>query len=148
MRREIPYRLRLEIPRLPPLQAAGTTGGHWAKRVREKVWWDSQIGWHVRAGGRPAVPLPMANVTMTRHSTMEPDADNLAASWKYPLDALVKAGVIESDKPSVIEFISRWAKAKRASQGVTIEVRSLAKVAEGEPKAEAAVLESVPGHGA
>jgi hypothetical protein len=119
------YKLELDLSRLPPLQSAGTTGGHWATRVREKKWWTHQIAWHVKVDGAPETPLMRARVTFTRCSPTEPDADNLYASVKYPLDALVSAKVLASDKPSNVDLVCRWEYAKRGQGGLRIKVEEM-----------------------
>jgi hypothetical protein len=118
----VSYSLRIAIPRLPPLQAAGTTGTHWAKRYREKRWWTHQVHWHARFHGLPPEPLTRATVRITRCSASEPDADNLAASAKFPLDALVAARVLADDNPENLELRLDWEKALRGRGELRIEV--------------------------
>lgn len=68
-------------------------------------------------------PLEKAKLKLTRLSTRQPDFDNLALSFKYVVDGLVKAGVIVDDKYEVIgESEYCWEKCKRDEQGVKVEV--------------------------
>jgi hypothetical protein len=121
----VSYKLELSLAKLPDLQAAGQVPKHWAVRNREKVWWRNQIAWWVVSKGKPEKPLQRASVTLTRCSTQEPDRDNLFASMKHILDSLVHAQVIENDKPSCIDLVCRWERAKRGQGGVRIVVEAM-----------------------
>lgn len=60
-------------------------------------------------------------ISITRYSVIEPDIDNLCASFKHIGDALVKRGVILDDKPSIIaEFKPSWEKAKNNKEQKTV----------------------------
>jgi hypothetical protein len=100
-----------------------TRGQHWAvtsgykRRVAREVW--------VALGGRlPAEPIQRCRVTVYRHSTRQPDDDNLAGSLKPLLDALQPStdrrtyglGLIADDAPGVCSMVPRWVKATRATQ--------------------------------
>ena len=67
------------------------------------------------------------SITYTRYSVVEPDIDNLCASFKHIGDSLVKAGIIKDDKPSIIaDFIPRYGKAKNnAEQRATITITEI-----------------------
>jgi Holliday junction resolvase RusA-like endonuclease len=115
------YRLRLEIPGLPPLQSAGARS-HWAKRWRENRDWSKRVAW-ATTGQRPPRPLDRARIVCTRYSPTEPDYDNLVASFKAAgLDALVRAGVLRDDSPEVVTVAYAWAQAPRGQGHITIEV--------------------------
>jgi Holliday junction resolvase RusA-like endonuclease len=71
--------------------------------------------------GNPA--LDKARVRFTRHSSIRPDFDNLAASFKAVQDGLIDAGVIANDTFAVIgnpEY--SWEKASPKGGKITIEV--------------------------
>lgn len=75
---------------------------------------------------RPVRPLKKAVLILTRHSTREPDFDNLVGSWKYILDALKKYRIIEDDKPSVIGSPRfQWRKAEKNKGFIEIEVSEI-----------------------
>lgn len=105
------YELRVKIMGLPRT-VNRMSGRHWRSRVTEAKKWHRAVFLAVGWQG-PKEPLKKARLTLTRHSMIEPDFDNLASSFKYILDGLVKCGVIQDDKPSVIGSPSfKWAKAK------------------------------------
>jgi hypothetical protein len=118
----VSYKLSIELPKLPHTQVAGTTGGHWSKRLKEKRWWIHQVYWYALEAGLPPEPLQKATVTITRRSEREPDYDNQVASCKFPLDALVVAKVIADDSPQTITLVCRWEKARRFHGSLLIEV--------------------------
>lgn len=94
------YTFEVEIPVLPrlPNQLLGakwrTRAGH-AKKWEHLVW---RYCWHLR----PTEPLKRARLTLTRFSSRRPDFDGLVGSFKSPLDALVKLGVLADDAHEVI----------------------------------------------
>lgn len=110
---------------LLPTSQLNTRSSHWGPRAREAREWDRWI--HLKsAGKRPALPLRKARLTLVRHSATPSDWDNLAASWKHPVDALVSCGILFDDSWSVIgvpEF--RWEKAPRNKGFVTIRVQEV-----------------------
>ncbi|MEY5061664.1 MAG: hypothetical protein RIS45_1585 [Planctomycetota bacterium] len=119
--------LDLVIHGLPSCNSAAAV--HWRKRHAERQAWKSHVTGAVLAklGRFPSKPLERARVTLTRCSSQEPDADNLASSFKFVLDGLKLAGVIEDDKPSCIgtpEF--RWEKTGPKVGCVRIRVEEVA----------------------
>ena len=121
--------LELEIPGLPSCNSAAALG--WRVRHAERKAWKGRVSNAVlcKLGRWPSTPLDRARVTLTRCSSVEPDADNLASSFKFILDGLVMAGVIADDKPSVIDVDFRWERAPRGAGCVRIRVETLAAVA-------------------
>lgn len=117
------YVLELKIAVLPTNQLNSRT--HWSKRMKESKFWDNQI--HFRTAGRkPKEPLKKAKLTLVRHSCKPNDWDNLAATWKHPVDSLVSCKIIADDSWDVIgmpEF--SWAPAKRNEGFITIRVEEL-----------------------
>lgn len=94
------YRLHFEIAGLPKMPNQ-LLGAHWRTRSKQARLWKHLV-WVTIATRRPAVPIKTARVTLTRHSSSEPDDDGLRGSFKSVLDALVHCGVLENDKPSNI----------------------------------------------
>lgn len=120
------YALDFTLVGLPDLQVAAGKG-HWRGRQAETKRWHERVYAAVLEEGRPAQPLSRARVRFERHSTTEPDCTNLCASFKSVEDGLVRAGVIEDDKPSIIgspEFV--WVKAKRGQGKVRVQVWEIA----------------------
>lgn len=105
--------IELEIKALPktPNQLLGA---HWRTRsTHAKKWmFYVQQAFMVR-GIQWKLGLEKAQLTLTRCSSMQCDADNLRSSFKSVVDALVKLGVIIDDKQSVIgEPVVLWEKAR------------------------------------
>jgi len=98
---------------------------HWTQRRRTK----EQITLAVLASlpSRRRVAGPVRLRYTLRYARARRDLDNLGASLKYPLDALVSAGVLEDDSPEhVAELVLRQEKVARvADQGFTIELEPL-----------------------
>lgn len=115
--------LELRLPGLPKSPNV-LLRRHWSFVSREKSKWHklvaSQIDYetHKHLGGEP---LKKARLTLTRHSAREPDSDNLIASFKFVVDALVKCGVLLDDKPSVIGIPTyKWEKASPKNGHITV----------------------------
>jgi Holliday junction resolvase RusA-like endonuclease len=116
------YRLHFTIPRLPPMSLNGSHG-HWAvAAAKRRKWKEAAI---IAIGNqRPARPLEVAKVTFIRHSSSEPDDDNLRASFKPIRDALKAAGVVVDDKPANMPepvYLHRKAKPKSGFIEVIVE---------------------------
>jgi Holliday junction resolvase RusA-like endonuclease len=89
------------------------------KTWKRKVW---AAVWPLR----PPEPLKKARLTLTRHSSVRPDSDNLTFSFKAIIDGLVEARVLEDDSFKHIGFPDyRWEKAKKSEGHVSIKVEEL-----------------------
>lgn len=118
---ENPYSLAAWLPILPA-SLTNNGHGHWAKKHKQKRQVTDLVKFAIHMY-RPKKPLEKARVVLTRHSASEPDFDNLVASFKPVIDALVEAGVIIDDKSSVIgqpEY--RWKKAKPKQGSIEVWV--------------------------
>lgn len=118
------YVLEFELPGLPKTTNA-IGRAHWAVKVREVRSWTAAV-MALIAHKRPLEPLSRATLTLTRFSSAEPDYDNLVISFKPVIDALVRAQVLTSDKPSVIgqpEY--RWEKAKPRQGMIRVRVEEI-----------------------
>lgn len=75
---------------------------------------------------RSAFPLPKARVEIVRFSCgRSPDPDNLVASAKLILDALVDAGLLQDDSPECLELAVDWQRVKqRALQRCDVQVQA------------------------
>lgn len=117
----IGYQLHCQIHFLPKTRNE-LERRHWSVIHKEKQHCYEMVLSQV-ARNRPVSPLKKAALVLTRHSTTEPDFDNLVGSWKYILDALKKYRIIEDDKPSVIGSPHfRWCKAKKNEGFIEIKV--------------------------
>ena len=115
----------LEIPELPKLTNAMGKSSIWYTH-NERNKWRKLVGYKLmEISGKPAEPFKKARLTLTRFSSREADWDGLAASWKYPVDALVYNGVIIDDKPSVIEVKCLWEKCSPKLGKVKIEIEEI-----------------------
>lgn len=112
----------LRMNALPKAQSGHT---HWAiagKARRE--WRHSACLYSKMVWRKPA--LTKCKITATRHSSVEPDRDNLSISTKSIIDGIKDAGVITDDKPSlVVEFRTHWVKAPPKKGYITVEVEEL-----------------------
>ena len=117
--------ISFSIPDLPKMPNT-LLRRHWAIVMKEKNKWHNLVRFYCHYDGKP---LPKARLTMTRVSVMQPDFDNLALSFKFVVDALVKQGVLENDTYQVIgESSYRWEKAsKRKDQKITVNIEPLLK---------------------
>ena len=96
---------------------------HWSKKFKEARKWKSLVFTHCLKAKITQLELNRAVLTLTRHSTKEPDFDGLVSGFKHVIDGLVEAKVIISDKPSVLEGTTyRWE--KRKAGGVTIRIQA------------------------
>lgn len=76
---------------------------------------------------RPPSPLTKYHITFTRHTQKPLDIDNLVASFKPVMDAIVRAGVIEDDKWCTFENVSyRQVRAeKKTDQKTSVSIQEL-----------------------
>jgi Holliday junction resolvase RusA-like endonuclease len=120
--------ISLTIPGLPKILSNGSHG-HWRVAWQNATKWKRLVGYAL-SGQIPRRPIQKAHVVFTRYSTMEPDFDNLAISFKPCADALVICGVLANDKPSCLTAEYKWAKGKQHKGFITIEVRDLNQLKE------------------
>jgi len=91
-----------ELPRLQPAR-----GFHWSLEAKYRKVWHALVRCAV-GNERPEKPLEHALITLVRHSRLEPDPDNMWASWKPVVDGLVRARVLVDDSPANAALHSRW----------------------------------------
>lgn len=116
--------ITLTIQGLPSITSNGPHG-HWKAKWANSTKWKRLVAYAL-SGKLPRKPFKLAHVVMTRHSSHEPDFDNLAISFKPIMDGLVQAGVLIGDKASQVRVEYKWAKAKQHKGFITIEVREIA----------------------
>jgi len=96
---------------------AGKARREWRQRTRLRVFLE-----------RPNVPLVSCKIVCKRFSSVEPDRDNLARSFKSIVDGLKDGKIIKDDKPSIVkEFITLWEKAPKKNGKVEILVEEILK---------------------
>ncbi len=119
------YHLRIEIPGLPRLQSGAF--GHWRERRKHDSRWKQLVGYELR-GKFPPKPFERAFVVCTRFSASSkaPDRDNLVASFKPLVDALVDPPlarpVLVDDSPDHMTAEYHWEPCPRGKGRVVIEV--------------------------
>lgn len=108
-----------------PLLPNKTRGHHWKTLMGEKQKWVKLIANHF-IGRTPIAPLSKCNIRMVRMTCIEPDYDNLVASYKVVLDALTKNRIIIDDNPSVIlNQDYYWTKVKRGQKSTLIKIQEV-----------------------
>lgn len=90
---------------------------HWRVKQRHTQKWKGLVIQHCYLAKISGLNLAKAWLTLTRCSAKEPDADNLAISFKPLVDGLVEAGVIIDDRPSVIGSSTYLWKASKMKAG-------------------------------
>ena len=116
--------IHLSIPDVPvsPNGPKGYLRMHWAKRAKYNEAW----AWRIRgAMGWPAVfdqAPDKARVTITQYRKRTMDYDNLVASCKCVLDALVDWELIADDSPDHIELVVKQEKSAETHTEIEILV--------------------------
>ncbi len=95
---------------------------HWALQAKDVKRWNNAVYQQCVLNRIAGLGLKKATVEFVRHSFTQPDTDNLANSFKYLQDGLVKAGVIIDDNPTVLTATYLWEKAPRNKGYCTIKV--------------------------
>jgi hypothetical protein len=118
--------IELEIAGLPKIITNGSKGSWRAAWGEARKWHREVHDALVLSRQLPPAPFRTARLTLVRCSLREPDADNLYASFKHVVDGLVKAGVLENDKPSNLPAtVVRWQPARRNQGKIKITVECL-----------------------
>lgn len=118
------YELQLVMSGLPALTNEMYRKGWRAVRTEQTKWKQAVIA--LAYTHRPAKPLKKARLTITRHSSVEPDYDGNAGSGKSIIDGLVISKIIQDDKMSNIgRPIYKWVKAPATEGHVSVFVEEL-----------------------
>jgi len=112
--------LHLKIPYLPPLNTAHTRR-HWAVAHKERHRIDDLVLAALPRGAR-SMRLQRARIRLVRHSSVEPDFENMALGFKGLIDSLVSLGVLVDDGPRVLEREYAWEYAPRGKGQVSVSV--------------------------
>jgi crossover junction endodeoxyribonuclease RusA len=107
----------------PPLTANQRL--HWAEKGRRTRTIREAVAWRARQAKVPAAQHVTAQLHYTTGDNRSRDTDNLVATQKPAVDALVSAGVIPDDNP---QHLTWWAPAIHNGPGkrrlwITVEVR-------------------------
>jgi Holliday junction resolvase RusA-like endonuclease len=118
----VSYRLEFELAGLPPMENGHK---HWAVAGKARREWRARTRMRVFMQ-RPPEPLTSVRIVCTRFSSVEPDRDNLARSFKSVIDGLKDGGIIKDDKPSIVkQFVSLWEKAARDKGKIRVLVEAV-----------------------
>ena len=119
------YRLEFTIPQLPPTNTADDFTWRQKLKLRKQL---EILVWGEILNRRPILALEFAHVEFVRHSSLEPDYDNLVGSFKWVLDAIVTIRVIRDDKPGAIGNPTyHWAKAAPKKGKIVCRVTQLSE---------------------
>jgi Holliday junction resolvase RusA-like endonuclease len=116
------YRASAELPGLP--DSPNRVRGHWRKSwTKTKKWKD----WTALAFAqiKPRAPLHQARLLLTRYSSVQPDPDNLVASFKAVIDGLRQGGVIANDRAENVRVETKWQKAPSRMGKISIYVEEI-----------------------
>jgi len=118
------YSIEFELPGLPKSNPADNR--HWRTIQKETKQWQAEVAL-ATLGKRPREPIQKARAVFTRCSSVEPDSDNLAYSFKRIRDALLPkhSGIIVDDKPANLEAEYRWEKAKPKHGRVRVYIEAV-----------------------
>jgi len=98
-----PRQWRLDLPyRRPPL-SLNDRHGHWAARHRAVEQVRADVGWLVRQAKIPRLRRAAVQLHYQPRAAGRRDADNLTATSKPCVDALVSAGVLADDTPAFVD---------------------------------------------
>lgn len=106
------YRFEFVLPGLPSSTNVLRTR-HFRTNAKEANKWKFAISKAIPAQTKPPQPLKYIRIELERHSSRAMDYDNLVASFKCVLDAMVLEGIILHDGPEIIRhenYICRWVK--------------------------------------
>lgn len=114
------YTLDLEVHALPKALNR-SLNAHYMKRYKTNLGWD----WTIAAlclGQVPEKPLTRARIKIVRHFYRMLDYDGLVGSMKPVVDALVTAGVLESDSWNVLHIWDVDQKFRSKKDGPLLEI--------------------------
>lgn len=104
-RRAGPGPVTLVLPRNPPRSLNTMLRQHWAERKRQRDLWACEVTAAWLAAGRPRYRRKVrALVTCYYRTTRRRDTDNMTASVKPIIDALVRLGCLLDDHSEILEL--------------------------------------------
>lgn len=107
--------IRFSIPGLAPKSTSPNGRAHYLRKHADgKAYGETVflIAQSAKPAWWPSQGQERALVTLTQKANRLRDHDNFAASFKPGLDAIVRAGIIADDKPSVIDLSLRAVRVK------------------------------------
>ena len=114
--------IQFTVPGRVPAATSPNARTGWQKRHSEGNAYGMAIGLIARLCA-PDAAFSRAHVTVTQRAVRLRDHDNFIASFKPGLDAIVRAGIILDDNPSVIDLTVKAEKcAKKADECVIVTI--------------------------
>ena len=118
------YYLKVRLEGLPPTLNK-LNSMHFMARSRLNKDWREAV-WGAIGSKIPEVPLKRAQITITRHSSVEGDGDNYAGGYKAIIDALRHMKILENDKLSNIGNIQTlWVHETPRNGWISLEIQEL-----------------------
>jgi crossover junction endodeoxyribonuclease RusA len=116
--------VRFELMHLPDRDLSPNKRLHWRRLARAKQAAKREMMWIVLEGGKPRSPYERAHITITyvAKDDRRRDLDNMFASSKSYLDALVASGVIVDDSASNVTYTIRYEVHKGERENTIFEV--------------------------
>jgi len=116
--------LKVRLEGLPPTLNK-LNSMHFMARARINREWREAV-WGAIGNQIPARPLKRAEITITRHSSVEGDGDNYAGGYKSIIDALRHMKIIENDKVSNIGNIrTLWCREMPRNGWTCLEIQEI-----------------------
>lgn len=97
---------------------------HWRTKAKEAKHWKWLV-WGAVCTQKPEKPFKHAMLTLTRHSSSEPDYDGLVSSFKHIIDGLVESHVLIDDRMSNITSTYLWEKIGPKKGHITVKVEGI-----------------------
>lgn len=108
------------LPELPNRRRQGSWQATWKHAKQWKLWVECRC-----QDKKPAEPLEQAAIHLTRYSSVEPDPDNLAASFKPVIDGLTQSGIIVNDRSANVALQFSWKKVLPSMGAIRVEVKEI-----------------------
>lgn len=118
-----PYERVFTFDVLPKLQ---TGQGHWSTSAGERKRWRRRVAEMLNIKrARPPSALKLADVFFVRFSSVEPDDDNLAISFKGVRDAFVQERVLAADDPRHLIAHYKWVRTKPQFGHIIVTIKEV-----------------------
>lgn len=118
------HHLEFEINALPK-RINQISGRSWFVYSNERRRWRVLVGMTLIAIGKKEFKNQKVHITFERHSSRQPDFDNLVHSFKPILDALVFHKVLIDDSPKHIESSYKWVKTPQKLGKIKVYIKPL-----------------------
>lgn len=128
--------ITFSIPGRAPAATSPNSRTHWRSKHADGADYGKAVFFSMIAKQEAwdaAIPWQRAHVTVTQRAVRLRDHDNFIASFKPGLDAIVRAGIIADDKPSVIDLTVKAEKVKHErDEEVLVRIERLGEARRGD----------------